>query len=305
MADSLEDRATEWTKTFEEFLKPWILEAAGPDPPTAVLETLSACGEGDDRDVSEWSDTPLDVRGRGSPTPVTPVKQKKRDGAPSTDAPSSKRSRLSREERALLSLSSESKVQVKKRVMTIRIPLPSSLPEQLRGHPSLSLAVDIEMRHRELRADFALNQVRSHLISATGHSSAGPPHPGQTLGTKSQTVVKQKWANVHAHADAYQRARNAMRALGMPENDRRFQPLASKDLVPFVVFTEEEELLQLTAATRAGQRQEQRAQQRVSLNKVSSWIWENLQFTMTDDSSPDIIKYYVESACYMLSEGVS
>ena len=75
--------------------------------------------------------------------------------------------------------------------------------------------------------------------------------------------------------------------------------------MPFVVFTEEEELLQLTAATRAGQRQEQRAQQRVSLNKVSSWIWENLQFTMTDDSSPDIIKYYVESACYMLSEGVS
>ena len=299
LIDDFEDRVSEWMKSFDEYVKPWMLEAAGPSPSAAVTSALASCGVATTEEIFDWAEPsagPEDAPGSSQPA-TAPVTGSKRGSSAPTSTTPKKRSRTSgRDLPSSHESESESAIDANKRVMSIAIPLPSGLPRELTAHPSLTLAAEIEMRHRQIQADFALVQVRTHLITVFGYTAAGPPNPGQTLGTRLQTTIKRKWDDVHTTADTYRRSRLAMLSLGMPQSDRHFRTLSRTDLTPFLLFSEEEELVRSSSSTRQGQREDQRDQQRLGLNKVQSWIWENLEFSPAD-GDPKIMKYYTESTC--------
>ena len=281
----------EWTKSFDEHIQPWILEAVGPDPTPALLAALSACGTATEDEIFPWTppDEPESEVEGDSQGPATTVSMERGVNGNSESAqPPKKR----RRQDPVSTLGSETTKDANDRVAKIPIILPSRLPAVLKPHESLTLSLNIEKSHRELQADHHLDQIRTHLITAFGREAAPPKHPGQTLGTRSQAAVKRKWTDVHASADSYRRARIALLALGMPDDDLRFRPLAKSDLAPFLLFSEDEELVSAMSAI-SGEKRRVQLMQIESLSKERSWIWEKLQFTETDD--PKVGTYFAES----------
>ena len=71
-------------------------------------------------------------------------------------------------------------------------------------------------------------------------------------------------------AGVYRRARRALLGLGLAANAKKFPALEPKDVVPFVVSTDDEQL--------------------GDGKKVPSWVWSN--FRMLEGQGPERVKEY-------------
>ncbi len=138
----------------------------------------------------------------------------------------------------------------------------------------------IERKLQEARAKEALDEVRAQLITSYGVSQAKNSIKGQSLTTRAQGALTRKWKAVNTAADVYRHARNALVALGMPENDNTFRPLRKQDLKAFKMYSTDDELNAVRKALGQGL-------------KAPSWLWERWDF-INSSTDPKFRKFFEE-----------
>ncbi|OBZ77878.1 hypothetical protein A0H81_01585 [Grifola frondosa] len=161
-------------------------------------------------------------------------------------------------------------------VNNLTIDLPSTYPAILLAQPSLRAATALEMKFRKQEADDALDDTRTHLITAFSFKHQRCHVSGQIQNTRAIRKIRRKQQAVGRAADTYRRARRAMIALGLPEDDGRYRALKTTDVVPFVMYTEEEQL--------------------GDSRKVPSWIWGD--FSFVENQSEGAIKNFLADGEY-------
>ena len=170
------------------------------------------------------------------------------------------------------------------RVCNAKIALPSSFKQSVRDHPALAVAISIERRMWERYANFNLDQVRAHLITAFGAAAVKKMIHNQNLSTRSHNAIKYKWRLVYTAANIYRQARRNLLLLGMPPDDQHLRELKPTDLRAFTAFTVEEELVT---------REERQQKKGKKKKKRASWIWEKWDFIEKGDN-PKLRKYFLE-----------
>ncbi|KAI0692086.1 hypothetical protein BC835DRAFT_1307278 [Cytidiella melzeri] len=150
-------------------------------------------------------------------------------------------------------------------LQTIRIHLPSSYPEDIRAHPAMKEAVELEIAMRRADADDALDQVRAYLASTYGLHRHLKKSTTQQTKLRSRAPAQRLQSAVYAAANVYRRARVAMISLGMAESDNVYRPLKNAHLKAFVVH-------------------EQNRRLGDSRKLAQSWIWGSLSFVDNDFS---------------------
>ncbi len=157
-------------------------------------------------------------------------------------------------------------------LLAMRIDLPSSLHPIIRKHPAMKAAVDMEMGLREHQATDALDDLRTQLITSAGMRQKKQEVSGQIRTTRAAGAIIRKNKAVQAAAASYRRARSALLALGMSNEDEEFRELKKEDVKAFTVLAEEQML--------------------GDSKKFPSWIWENLEFI--DARGEGTVKQYFE-----------
>lgn len=167
-------------------------------------------------------------------------------------------------------------------VNKIRISIPSSYSQRLRNHPSLLPAIQIEDRIRRQQAASQLDELRSNLLISYALVRHKKGVTGQKAKTRSNTAVRRKYKAIWTCARAYRRSRKALLRLGLPPNDKKFQPLPRKAVKPFIVHTDDDV--------------------RRDKKKAPSWIWEDLSFvtSLADDNSNTVYNEYVKEGEWLI-----
>lgn len=222
----------------------------------AVRAAASQTAGNDDEDDEEGIDLTLDdTLERRAP----PKKRKRSDKAA---APQKKRSELWNEVNN-----------------AVTILLPSSCMPNVRAQPCLKEAVDLEIALRRGEAGEALDALRTHLITSNlfkkemKSKSARNTH---AMKTRYKGRTQTKTDNVNRAAIRYRRAYNALRALGV-EDDDNFRQLKQSDVRAWVVHHGAQKLGDSKATAQP------------------SWIWLNLKFLDTDDVTKNFSEY--KEAC--------
>ena len=141
----------------------------------------------------------------------------------------------------------------------IQILLPSSFDARLLKRPCAEAVVGWERDVRTAEANDGLDHLRSHIItSASLQVSQKVTGGGKAARTRLGSKIQSKYSHIVTSADFYRRARIALVALGMAEDDVRFPPLRKSDATKFTITSD---------ASALGQSR-----------KNVSWIWNDFSF---------------------------
>ncbi len=138
------------------------------------------------------------------------------------------------------------------------IPLPSSFDELILARPGMASLVQWERKVREGQANDALNDLRTHLVTTEMLKIKKKDTTGKAWTTRMGKKIRRQHDQVIATADDYRRARLALIALGMTEDDVRFRPLLKQDVRAFTISSQ--------------------IQQLGDSRRDVSWIWEDFSF---------------------------
>ncbi|KAI0697694.1 hypothetical protein BC835DRAFT_1241906, partial [Cytidiella melzeri] len=127
-------------------------------------------------------------------------------------------------------------------LQTIRIHLPSSYPKDIRAHPAMKEAVELEIAMWRADANDALDQVQAYLASMYGLRRHLKKSTTQQTKLHSRAPAQRLRSAVYAAANVYRRARVAMISLGMAESDNVYWPLKNAHLKAFVVHEQDRHL---------------------------------------------------------------
>ena len=166
---------------------------------------------------------------------------------------------------------------------TFEIHLPSSYPSEVRACDGLRDAVELEMSMRQAHAKEALDQVRIHLAATYGLRRHQAKSTTQQQKLRNRGPSQRVRSALYNAANAYERARTAMVALGMKADDPTYQPIKKSDLKVFVLRE---------ADRKWGD----------SKNTKESWIMGNLSFVdgeLTEDVRNTVIESkFIDSSSY-------
>lgn len=180
-------------------------------------------------------------------------------------------------------------------VLEASIPLPSTLPKQVLGQPSMKLAVDLERSERESLAAYHINHLRGHLITSFQAQSVARNVNGQDLMTRAQSAAHKKQVLVDRSAGDYRRCREALLNLGMNADNRTFKDLLDSDIKPFRAFGMDADLKGSSHPDREARRQENRKEQRSRIGgETPSWLWENWDVLNDVGDNEAMQKFFLE-----------
>lgn len=157
----------------------------------------------------------------------------------------------------------------------LTILLPSSCLPEVRRQPALRQAVDMEIALRKGEASEALDELRTHLITANlfrKHIQKTKKREDHAMRTRYKETHINKSENINKAARKYRRAYQALVALGV-ENDPEFPRLRNEDVKAFAVDKEGKKLGDSKAATK------------------QSWIWQKLGFAGEKDLNENFGTY--------------
>ena len=163
-------------------------------------------------------------------------------------------------------------------VSGFRIALPSDYKREIWQRPAMSTAVQIEMQLRRAQANDALEDLRTQLITATSFRHNNRHVTGNAAVTRAKAAAGRKMDAVRASAEVYRRARRAMVALDMPEDDNTYRKLQTDDLRAFAISVAD--------------------QQRGDSRKAPSWIWGDLSFA--EGGQDAAVREYIADSAYSL-----
>lgn len=140
--------------------------------------------------------------------------------------------------------------------------LPSVCLPEVRAQPALRQAVEMEIALRRGEAGEALDDLRTHLITANlfrKYVKKTKQRSNHAMRTRYKSSHINKSENINGAARRYRRAYHALAALGV-ENDEDFPRLRNEDVKAFGVDQDERALGESKASTE------------------ESWIWRRLEF---------------------------
>ncbi|RDX45950.1 hypothetical protein OH76DRAFT_1356862, partial [Lentinus brumalis] len=228
-------RIADWTENYNMYLQP-ALEHAAQD----VVDNLA-----DVRPSPLHERFPL----REQPVPMPEIT-----------------GRIARAELGLPPIRSATKKdEIWQEVVALDIPLASSFDARVLEQEAVEALVGWEKKVRESQANDALNDLRTHIVTTEVLKLKKIEAPDTRMTTRMGKKIRRKHDEVVAAADEYRRARVALVALGMDEQDPFFRPLRKRDLTKFTMSSEHQTLGESS--------------------KGVSWIWED--FSFVDAGSQD------------------
>ncbi len=141
------------------------------------------------------------------------------------------------------------------------LPLPSSYHALVQRQEAMGKFVELEMDFRRSMALRTLEDLRTNIIGAEVIKMAKKKVVGKTLTTRARAMIQTADTEVEKVANLYRRHRQALLALGMPDNDPHIRPLLDADVQTFEMSTAQEKPGKSTRPT--------------------SWLWGNLSFVDT------------------------
>ncbi|EKM57428.1 uncharacterized protein PHACADRAFT_192577 [Phanerochaete carnosa HHB-10118-sp] len=161
----------------------------------------------------------------------------------------------------------------------ISVILPSSCPASMRKRPCMASAVEIEITLRVGQANDALNTLQTQLITSYTFRNRVAKRDkrvaeGHVMATRSKSEIYSKEQSVRNVANKYWWAYQALVTLGYDNKEQRLKPLENKNVRPFDISMDNQEL---------GQSKRQ-----------PSWIWDELEFLDTTKVSENFESYAEE-----------
>lgn len=141
------------------------------------------------------------------------------------------------------------------------LPLPSSYHASVRRQEVMGKFVELEMDFRRAIALRTLEDLRTNIIGAEVIKMAKKKVVGKTLTMRARAMIQTADSEVEKAANLYRRHRQALLALGMPDDDPHIRPLLDVDVQTFEMSTAQEKPGKSTRPT--------------------SWLWGNLSFVDT------------------------
>lgn len=146
----------------------------------------------------------------------------------------------------------------------------------------MASAVEIEIALRVGQANDALNTLRTQLITSYTFRNRVAKRDkrvaeGHVMATRSKSGIYSKEQSVRNAANEYRRAYQTLITLGYDDGKHRLRPLEDKDVRPFDVSMDNDELGQS--------------------KRRPSWIWEELEFMDTSKVSENFESYAEEGKC--------
>ncbi len=275
----------EWSNAFNTYIQPALdsaarevlelHEQAAACAAPAMASASSRQGETTER---ENTPTPTSNTPHGMPPAPLPALFPMRETSPG------QKQVTGREARANLGLpplhDGRKKSDLWQEIYAVSIPLPSSFDELVLERPAVASLVSWEKKVRAGQANDALSDLRTNLVTAEMLKIKKLDATGKASTTRMGKKIRRQNDQVVAAADDYRRARLALMALGMNEDDPLFRPLRKTDVVGFTMST----------AT----------QQLGESRKAVSWIWEDFSFADRPDDA-DHEEFFEEGACMLSS----
>ena len=155
------------------------------------------------------------------------------------------------------------------------IHLPSDYPVGITTHSAMSQAAEVERRLRQGQANDALDDLRAHLITSYAVKQEKRAGSGQIHNTRANIKIKNHQQTVDAAASRYRLAREKLMSLGLSKEDRTYRELKASDIVPFTVYTVDQQL--------------------GDSKRQPSWLWSDFRFV--EGQRDEIRQYCEESEC--------
>ncbi len=276
-------RLREWVPAFNAYIQPALDSAAREvvELREEAAASTSPISEPDSENVERES-VPATASNVPPVTPAAHAPPPLPPSFPLRESSPGEKQITGREARANLGLpplrDPRKKSELWQEVYAVSIPLPSSFDELVLERPAVASLVNWEKKVRQGQANDALSDLRTHLVTAEMLKIKKLDATGKASTTRMGKKIRRQNDQVVASADDYRRARLALTALGMKEDDPLFRPLKKADVVGFTMST----------AT----------QQLGESRKAVSWIWEDFSFAERPDDV-EHHEFFEEGECIM------
>ncbi|KAI0741135.1 hypothetical protein C8Q76DRAFT_608959 [Earliella scabrosa] len=148
-------------------------------------------------------------------------------------------------------------------IYAIQILLPSAFDARILHKDVVKPIAAWEKRVREGRANDALNELRTNIITSEMLKLKKMDSTGKAASTRMGKKIQRKHGEVESAAEDYRRTWTALLALGVSEDDPLFRPLRKQDVVKFPMTSNRDNI--------------------GNSRKAVSWIWEDMSFGERED----------------------